>query len=460
MKPKTFLVPFAALLLLLQFGCTSAEPYRLEKPIEKVPVTPTSAVTLGYVEVDDQGELQSFEQLRTVTDQIKTQTRHRPVHLLLFVHGWNNNASENASNVQSFKKTLQSLAETQGQRGAQRIMGVYIGWRGRTLDPITPKADFYHRFQAGQRVGTGAGTDAIFEIAAAARAANARNKVILVGHSFGALVLEHAISQPVRARLAEKHSAGKTQLDSTELIPADLVLLINQAQPAVKARTLVSALRDRQIQTGQRDLPWIVSITSETDLATRCAFPAGVGIGRTFPLNLFNTSVSGAYRDSGFPPEAGTQKQAARTTAGHFTPLHSHRMTLISSQVEDEVTLGGKPVSPIAQSQLWHIRANQNPLGHDHVMKVRTDKGVYQITRQTEPNAFNRTPYWILSVPKEIIDGHNDIWSPRVTGLVTALMNLRTSTSVRNAEPAPQPTPAPSAEPQMLLKLNTLGLLN
>lgn len=90
-------------------------------------------------------------------------------------------------------------------------------------------------------------------------------------------------------------------------------------------------------------------------------------------------------------------------------------------------------------------------------MKVRTDIGVYQIARKTEPIPFNRTPYWILSVPKEIIDGHNDIWSPRVTGLVTALMNLRNPGSVQNAAPAPPPSVVPTAEPQVLLKLNTLG---
>lgn len=457
MKTTAYFSLVAALLLLAQSGCTSSEPYRVKEPIEMVPVTPTSAVTLGYVEVDDQGELQSFDQLRAVTDQIKAQSRKRPFHLILFVHGWNHNASAQSGNVQSFKQTLESLALTQGRVGAERVFGVYIGWRGRTLDAITPTGDFYHRFQGGQRVGTGAGTDAIFEIAAAARAANSKNKIILVGHSFGALVLEHAISQPVRARLAEKHSTGQRTLDSRDLIPADLVLLINQAQPAVKARTLVSALRDRQIWTAREDLPWIVSITSQTDRATGVAFPAGVRAGRLFPISLFNTSVSGAYRDSGFPPEAGTQKQAARSTAGHFTPLHSHQMTRISDEVADAVTLGGKPVSPTSEAQLWHILANQKPLGADHLMKVRTEKGVYQIARQTDPSPFNRTPYWILSVPKEIIGGHNDIWSPRVTGLVTALMNLRTSSSVQNAQPAPRPTPEFSAEPQVLLKLNTLG---
>lgn len=437
-------IPVTMLSGLILFGRTDAIPYHLEKPVETLDTPLKGKVQMGYVEVDDMGELQDFRQLAAVTKEIKEESKKaKGLRVILFVHGWNNNAEPGSASLESFKKVLMSLQDAQDEDGGGKIFGVFIGWRGQTMKMGSMYLDFFHRYQGGHRAGTGAGTDAIYEVAATAKKANEKNVVILCGHSFGGMLLEDAISQPTRARLAEAHAKGTNTLDSRDIMPADMVILINEAQHAVKARQLVSALRDRQVGVGDKDLPWIVSITSQTDVDTGSRFPFGVTLGRWLPpLNLFDTTVSGEYRKDETAPNAGSQSEAASHTAGHFQPLHSHVVTYID-KILPEKRLNSKLIVLKEQALLWHIMVNLKPRQHDQSIIFHCSEGNYKIERVPQEGAFNTTPYWIMSVPKEIIANHTDIWTPQATGLVTALIHLRIEEAVKVTPSAP-PTPKPA----------------
>ncbi len=75
------------------------------------------------------------------------------------------------------------------------------------------------------------------------------NHSVVVGHSFGGLVLEHAISKRMLELGEELHQelGNQTSSDVLELKTlndfADLVVLINQAAPATNAVTLLSQYR-------------------------------------------------------------------------------------------------------------------------------------------------------------------------------------------------------------------------
>src|SRR6202043_2446103 len=89
---KMLLFILAALLLA---GCATVNPYRVQKPIETITTKGGNKVPMGYVEIDDMGNLQSFDQLKQVTDKIKAESATAPkgLRIVVYVHGWNNNAS-------------------------------------------------------------------------------------------------------------------------------------------------------------------------------------------------------------------------------------------------------------------------------------------------------------------------------------------------------------------------------
>lgn len=429
-------------------------------------------VPLGFVEVDDKGELYSFGQLKEVRNMIKEESSGQPTLVLIFVHGWKNNASEKSGNVREFEKVLTSLAATQNTARGKKIVGVYIGWRGSSYRQGTGMAavnwtDFYHRYSGGQRVGSGAGTDAIFDITTAARQANQKNFIILCGHSFGAMAVEEALSQPLRAELARLGASGQKITASRQLVPADLVLLLNEAQSAIKSRQLLTAMLNRNVKPDEKDIPLIVSVTSKTDFATKCLFPFGVSMGRRIPpFNLFNTSVSGSYRDSYPTKNEGKQSDAAKITVGNFYPVHSHYIEAAPNVKPPNVNLADQSLAGLPEvtrkkllSQRWHIRANMKPRQKDKSILIHTqDKGSFTLKRREDDAVFNTTPYWIMQMPKEIGHGHTDIWNERIVGLVTALIYLRSPDSIKAAPPAPKrKTQLPDADTiPLILQLQSL----
>lgn len=433
------------LVLVTMAACTTSEPYRLDgKAVETIP---GQGVHLGHVEIDDQGELQSFEQLQAVTRDLKKETRLSSHLVILFVHGWNNNANEGAGggNLRSFRAALERLAAAQKNLGGRKPYGVFVSWRGRTLSPGPMLFDYFHRYSGAGRAGGIAGTEVIHEISAAARSANSGNRVLMVGHSFGGLLLESAIAEAMTARLAQAHGAitvgQKVQIKPSDL-PADLVVMLNAAEAALSSRQLIAAMTNRGVvaSTNAKASPWMVSLTSQQDRATGGAFPVSNFLGRWVPpFNFFNTSVSGSYKkgtQSHNGVEWRAQEAAKSNTIGHFIPLHSH-----------------EPLpAACAQSALPDlaavINANLKPWDGRQI-RVRGKECSYQFAER-DPARYNHSPFWIMQAPNQLIEGHNGIWSDDCVGLLTALMNLRDKSPL----PAAQETPAVE-KPRVQLQLQS-----
>jgi len=179
----------------------------------------SAKVALGHVEIDDQGELIRFEQLRQVTEKIKAESKSEPLLLLVYIHGWNRNSS--ASKVSGggdlirFRKMLEELGEARGRR----TMGVFVSWRGRSLSTFPLGVDYYHRHAAARRVGGVAGAEVLHEIGAVARGANSRNEIVMLGHSLGGAVLESAMAESIAAKVAMETARGRAL--KREDFPAD-----------------------------------------------------------------------------------------------------------------------------------------------------------------------------------------------------------------------------------------------
>jgi hypothetical protein len=124
------------LLLALQACHVPLRPYRLAQPTMQIPprladasapplkdpashkscVDPATPICLAFLEIDDMGELFDIDELhsalgviRRANDFAATSPGHADPIVLVFVHGWKNNASHGNPNVEGFKAALQEV---------------------------------------------------------------------------------------------------------------------------------------------------------------------------------------------------------------------------------------------------------------------------------------------------------------------------------------------------------------
>ncbi len=390
--------------LLLTTACTKQQMYRPDN-IEKGP-----GYTLGFVEFDDQGEPWAPAQAERVLETIEraNQSPNGAV-VIVFVHGWKNNASpeqeaKEGYSLNGFNKLLTEL--TKLTRAAQptappEVVGVFVAWRGQSAKALQ-NLTFWGRRKAARRVASPSATGTLFEILTTARA-NPKSRVGLIGHSFGGLLVETVMAQAMSAML---FSGAQAQED----FPADLVVLINTASEGVHAKGFIDLLtRDgislyRVDAQGKRySRPLIVSLTSESDLATRVYFPIGARLG----------GLGKHYRKYGpeFCSPGESQRAFLLHTSGNMEVLFSHTMTR-------EPLPPGTQV-PEADVQL---RLEENPATGETSFSFTGLHDRYTV--RNIPTALNQTPYWIMRVPKSLIPNHSEIFGPDTLRLLAALVRV------------------------------------
>lgn len=89
------------------------------------------------MEFTERGNVFDRKRMKRVLDHVGKQARYDPetpeqgVMTVVFVHGWKHNAHADDENVKNFRKLLESAS---GKSGPRRVIGVYIGWRGLSID--------------------------------------------------------------------------------------------------------------------------------------------------------------------------------------------------------------------------------------------------------------------------------------------------------------------------------------
>jgi hypothetical protein len=151
---------------------------------------------LAFIEFGDQGSALDTSQ-RTAALKVIDEA-DRPL-LFVYIHGWQNNAnSGDVCRFEHFIDTLSRYPEVTERK--INVIGVYSSWRGEDITlPVAKFLTFWSRKGAG---GTIAAQNAILatvsELALAARAPGKKlHRCILLGHSFGGLVLENTISHSI-----------------------------------------------------------------------------------------------------------------------------------------------------------------------------------------------------------------------------------------------------------------------
>jgi pimeloyl-ACP methyl ester carboxylesterase len=287
--------------------------------VERHCVEEHSEFSLGFVEFDDQGDLWEPEQVLRLERLILEEGSgpdNPGVIVVVFVHGWKHNAGVCDGNVTCFRDLLtglDNLERLQAHEQAlapRRLIGVYLGWRGLSArPPVLRELSFYGRKATAHRVGEGRVVEVLSRLEALRDRLNdggGRSRLIIVGHSFGGAVTFTALSSVFEDRLARSLAEGASE-SGHPLIDGfgDLVVLVN---PAFEA-TLFTGIHE---QSFARDAypphqpAALLVVTSESDSATRKAFPAGRTLG-----TLFATTRS------------KEQKKALRTAVGHYLPYRT-----------------------------------------------------------------------------------------------------------------------------------------
>lgn len=396
----------AALALALALpGCIGNVMIRGAESVEE-----DDGFAVAFIELDDLGELWMPSQVSRALARIAAANEHPDgAIVVVYVHGWNHNAAENDSNVAGFRQQLRRLVESERARRdapPRPVVGVYVAWRGNAsrLLPLRMLA-FYSRRNAAERVASLATTETVYRVMTETKR-NPRSRVLLIGHSFGGAILETVLSQALVAFLLQTRSE---EID----FPADLVVLVNPASQALRAKQFVEILARHRLRlyrtddggTFRLERPLIVSMTSTGDRATGVAFPFGLGVkGLTKNFRRYGPEYCNAVTP---------QRLYYRHTAGHTRELISHRVLAEPLAAPRE-----RPLS--FADMAAGLDARYDPIAHLQGFVIEGSR--LRFTIQRRPEVFNDTPYWIMRVPTSVLPDHGHIFGADFQELLSALM--------------------------------------
>lgn len=368
-------------------GCVSHQMYRDDSVVEE------PGYTLAFIEFDDRGEMWSPRQFVQLQGLIDSANRHEDgAVVIILAHGWNNDASpknEEKGTLAGFKSTLDRVALRARVDSPDRpVVGIYLGWRGKSMKSPFTYLTFFSRQRAAARVAGPQGMAVLSQIILDVKA-NPASKLILIGHSFGGQIVERIVQQGV--------AAGVAEIEEGPGGPApDLTVLLNPASPATNAKQVIDLLRWGRIELERRTedgrsirIPLLVSLTSEGDKATRVAYRIGSLVGLA-------TSKFRTYGPEFCSPVVSQRSLYART-AGNMPELHSHEVRVRPRSPED---------SEIAPTDDFFVIAGED-------VDIEIERRVA---------AFNDTPYWIMRVPSEVMAGHDDTWNPNLVALIGGML--------------------------------------
>jgi hypothetical protein len=435
----------------------------------------------SFVEFDERGDYLDFYQHQDALTRARALARAGPLTLVIFVHGWRH--SGQSGNVVDFNEFLHQLADGGAAGQGRRVHGLYLAWRGAALRPVITRdatfanvtrcygepivdversarlpllnevlesLSYWDRKSIPEHKFSGTALSrTIFSCADAVRREQADCQVVLAGHSFGGLMLERtfqnaAISQLVGAWPWGQPPPGQ-QVDP---LPFNTILLINSAAPSIYAKQFQGFLAaHRQAMVAQHvpdaDVPIVFSMTSSADWATGLAHPAANALAGLLPT-LWRWYRGDDFILEDVPANTGPnvimvpQAYYYRHTPGHNPLLVNRFIEPLDQTMPPSVGAerGGhvrgnllRATSQVragqfeAGSRWWQVNVPPRTRVFDRFSRYRGRRPLVW-TREVGRYPYADTAYWIVRCPKEIIAGHNDIWSQAAMDTYAALHRI------------------------------------
>lgn len=463
---RLFTFAFACVLVA---GCVPLEPWRTELPPVDKPCTgadtddaacrhsvreSTPLYDLHFVEFDDQGLQYPAEnfcapgaplstcigkradglqypaaafQINNLITQLNQTlaTRSGGLAVVMFIHGWKHNARFDDENLANFRKLLATAAaiEAQQQTG-RRVAGIFVSWRGQGIDlDVVNNVTFWSRKTAAAHVAEGSSREMFARLRAFKCVQNAKGdagqrncngpstpdervKIVLIGHSFGGLILYNAISGSLIESMTKAFDADPNEDGYWRF--ADLTVLLNPAFEATRYTPL-----HRIASTGgpyeRYETPLLITVTSRADQATGIAFPLGRAVNTLFERHA-----------------SDEEREANKKTVGHMQPYLTHDLVSAAPQDVPRECAGWKPGEDITLEDFKNNLVIEQEVrnrfycehgdwsGPRYKLKgytaaeplVRRFCGGAQLTQTAgDPNV----PVWNVSTDASIIPNHGDI---------------------------------------------------
>jgi hypothetical protein len=399
---------------------TACSNYRHRQWQPQAPSSDSSPVTLRFIEFDDEGWLWQPNIAEETVELIKQSAATKNTVVVTFIHGWHHSAQSGDTNLEDFRRTLNLIHErittpqhrefvekstTRKAAGKDlHVIGIYVGWRGRSLPGLLDYATFWGRKSAAERVGTTDFREFLqrlqkvyltyhpekHPINAQAQQATPENflGMVTIGHSFGAQVLIRAVASQLESQLVSLNGrsgylrgSAPTQAtsDPVELDGiGDLIILVNPATEASqyqRLHVLAQSLRYQPTQT-----PVILTVSAKTDYPRHRLFAFGRVLGEIF---------------TGKPRKADlTERVVERQALGVFADHITHELT----------TTGGSDSLTSQDS-----RQNRDKVAAYDFSRA-TFSGV-SLRQTASAKAIPYQPLIVAEASDDIIKGHNGIFT-------------------------------------------------
>jgi hypothetical protein len=384
--------------------------------------SPQPAYDLRIVQLDDFGSFWDPATAQDTLASVEAQSlaTSSSTYVVVFTHGWHHNAAPHDPNLEQFKTWLGNLSGefSQPQRRAARqeltgspnfkLIGIYVGWRGRALPGLLDYGTMWWRKTAAERVGDGDFSEFLERLQRIYLRANAYQRFLdacthnrnvpftglfTVGHSFGGQALLKAVGRPIESDLAMRaphlthavQSVVRPSNPTLEQIPidsfGDLNILVNPAVEAYQFARIDGLYRQLAYPVDQT--PQLVVFSADNDRPRQFFFPIARVL--TSPFRpMFRNSYQGALWGKAL---------------GEFTEQQTHELRLAK---QDPDSLSDDDFKP----------ANRQKVALYDFTSPTVFSGV-RMTRQPNTAIIDNSPVAVIYTHDKIIDGHNGVFDPK-----------------------------------------------
>ena len=369
--------------------------------------------TLSFVEFDDQGKFWNKDQQLSAVDRLSDEpgVAANGAIIMVFVHGWFNNADVCNGNVKMFRTALQELSEIEQQRSAvkrpglanhppRRVIGVYVGWRGLSQKVNPGKGlSFWARKTTAHKIGAGDMDELLVHLDVLKQKLaqeHPSTRLVIIGHSFGGALVYSAVDNILKERTVRDLMDAPHRPDGTIEPPlirgafGDLIVLVNPAFEATRYSGLAEVAASMKTYNPLQTTVFMV-VGAQNDEATGTMFP----IGQFFPAMVQN------FRDS-------TEHDLYMTTVGHYTNYFTEFLDIRRTPAATTQNKQNQPTTWKEEDLAIH---NQSvtvhpPVGRDF-LPVEGRRS-WSIT-SNPPGSHHplNAPFMVVSATPAVIDGHS-----------------------------------------------------
>jgi len=413
---------------------------------------------VGIIEIADDGSINPAQKKQAI-EAVEKATKDGGM-LLIFVHGWHHSARTCDRDLACFRSVLAQLRKAHKKEDVPAVVGLYIGWRGESLDQRGwNMGTLLNRKAVAERIGRTTGKEILVEL----------NEwwltrptltMITIGHSLGgAFVLQATegkltggVSDIERGR-SGWYSIVRTEEDREIALEqgrkakraelGDLVVLVNPAIEASQYAPFANDLPDKSLEGLHRaqlvakrypydrqacyccdQMPILMTVASEADTA----------VGRFFPVaGWLEALTTFSWRHLRSEYWRGI---------GHYSEQVTHRLSLTAPLPEGEIEKR-KPRQvetddcgcPMSYEGLTATKpldlmntATRSVFGsivleHDHERQY-----VLELTPQQSKRGWdNNAPYFVIETTRDVISEHSDIFNPVFMGFLLNFIDAYTA---------------------------------